>query len=355
MNGPKKCPEGTVFVKGGYFCERKIPDLCVDQHEFRNVDGIRVKAQTSGSYQLVAVDKKGDTVKIIVSGKDISQLWAETAGKPPDLAAGIFSYSVKPTGKLPTSTSPKGFDRPEQPMVNVSGEQARSFCEAQGKRLLTPSEWSYVASQGGKKEFSTRDGKESKEGIHYGYAYGYPYVTTMDVCAKAGHYIEYGGKEICDMSGNAAEWAYDPYDSKYSYRSMGGSYNTENAVFSTKEIRADSCYGHRDEGKGKNGHYKEPSVRSDKCITYAGFRCASEPESKPPAAKAKGAIAKISKASEPPDPLAKFPKTKALLAEMERSKNPDVKDAMDYALSASKRRSDEFIVGKIKEHFMGHK
>ncbi len=51
---------------------------------------------------------------------------------------------------------PKEFNKPNQPQVNVDGPQAKQFCGAQEKRLPTPIEWEYVASQGGTKTYSTK-------------------------------------------------------------------------------------------------------------------------------------------------------------------------------------------------------
>ncbi|HPW45470.1 MAG TPA: SUMF1/EgtB/PvdO family nonheme iron enzyme [bacterium] len=208
------CQEGMVFVKGGRYKGQTIPDLCVDQHEFTNADTSRVAAQTAGQYQLMSVSLSGSTVEVVDSGKDPKALWAKIAARGPDLTKGIAGYFLRAVSALPSLVSPKDFDKPNQPQVDVDGYQAKQFCEAQGKRLLTPIEWEYVASQGGAKRYSTRSGKFDS-GVHYGAG------ATRQVCKAAGRYIEFGGKEICDMNGNVWEWTLDPSGDYYT---SGGSF-----------------------------------------------------------------------------------------------------------------------------------
>jgi formylglycine-generating enzyme required for sulfatase activity len=164
-----KCQEGTVFVKGGQNAAgATISDLCVDKHEFTNADALKV-----------IVDQY--------------------------------------------TTSLEGFDGPNQPMVNVSGNLAKQYCEAKGKRLLTPDEYEYVASQKGTKPYSTKSGELDK-GVQWYQSYFFDMVdSTRDVCAASGYYIEYDGEEICDMSGNVSEWTNDETGLFYL---MGGSWKS---------------------------------------------------------------------------------------------------------------------------------
>ena len=209
------CQEGMVFVKGGQYKGQTISDLCVDQHEFTNADTSRVTAQTAGQYQMMSVNPNGSTVEVVESGKDPKALWAKIAAGGPDLTKGVAGYFLRAVSALPSLTSPEDFDKPNQPQVNVNGHQAKQFCEAQGKRLLTPIEWKYVASQGGSKEYSTRSGKLDS-GVHYDAK------ATRQVCEAVGHYIKFGGKEICDMRGNVWEWT---LDSSGNYYISGGSWD----------------------------------------------------------------------------------------------------------------------------------
>lgn len=217
------CQVGMVFVNGGQYKGQTIPDLCVDEHEFTNTDAMSVAARTADSYQLVSVAPNGSTVEVVESGKDPKALWANITARMPDLTKGVAGYFLRAVGSLPIPTSPKGFDGPDQPLVNVPGRKtkigeqeflgAKEICELQGKRLLTPIEWEYVASQGGStKRYSTRSGKLDS-GVHYNAE------ATRQVCEAVGHYIEFGEgekkQEICDMNGNVWEWTLDPSDDYY--------------------------------------------------------------------------------------------------------------------------------------------
>lgn len=217
------CQKGMVFVKGGQYKGQTISDLCVVQHEFTNTDNVRV----------------------IAGAKDSYQLWNKIVMQLPNfLTRGIANFYLA-VSKCPTSTSSERFDGPDQPMVNVSGYHASALCEAQGMRLLTPLEWEYVASQGGTKKYSTRSG-ELDSGVHSNAD------ATRKVCEATGHYIEFEGKEICDMNGNVWEWVLDPSGNYYIF---GGSWHYLNY----------SWYLQADSRRGINPVYSS--------YNDVGFRC----------------------------------------------------------------------------------
>jgi formylglycine-generating enzyme required for sulfatase activity len=216
-----RCQEGMVFVEGGKYKGQTIPDLCVDQYEFTNADAISIAVRTVGSYQLMSVGLNGNTVEVVGSGKDPDALWKTFTARAPDLTRGVAGYFLRPVSTLPISTWPKNFDRLDQPMVNVNGKQAQEICEAQGKRLLTPLEWEYVASP-------------------------------REVCEVSGPYVEFGDEKICDMNGNVWEWTYDPSGDFFI---SGGSWDS----FSSWYLRAD----------GRLGYYPNGS------FNVVGFRCGS--------------------------------------------------------------------------------
>jgi formylglycine-generating enzyme required for sulfatase activity len=159
--------------------------------------------------------------------------------------------------------SRKGFDGANHPLVDVPGKKvklpdgrimlgAQDLCaletvEINGnvyrKRLLTTDEWVAFASKFRKQKYSTRTGKLG-EGVHYK-ARG-----TREVGQVKGHYMEYGGKEVYDMSGNVCEWTYDP-DLKV-FRINGGSWKFPHSWYlqaysflSVRPVRRDSDIGFR--------------------------------------------------------------------------------------------------------------
>ncbi|GEM_PF-5069712 len=90
------------------------------------------------------------------------------------------------------------------PQVNVTQMEAESICSDMQEgglnwRLPTEHEWKVAASKGFTFDYATRKGTIGR-GVHYNAKFARP------VCEASGDYIEYDGKEICDMSGNVAEW-----------------------------------------------------------------------------------------------------------------------------------------------------
>jgi len=91
------------------------------------------------------------------------------------------------------------------PVVNVSWDDARQYCEWKGKRLPTEAEWERAA-------------RGNAEGALYSWGDRAPKPTDArfnsdaptPVCAKARSYFG-----LCDMVGNVWEWTADWYDRTY--------------------------------------------------------------------------------------------------------------------------------------------
>jgi len=99
---------------------------------------------------------------------------------------------------------------PDQPVVGVSWEQARAYCQWVGERLPTEAEWEKAAR--GERDSKWPWGDTFGEGLANteGVEDGYPY-TTPPGQFELGR-SAYG---LYDMAGNVAEWVSDWYDPRY--------------------------------------------------------------------------------------------------------------------------------------------
>ena len=213
-----KCPEGTRPIEAGVF-RMGIEDVIYDQYEAHDVDVsafcmaehettnkeyydfLRKQQGPQPKFDLVAVTREGSFFELIDKGDDFQLLKVSPfiSGRvtPNSLYSGYLVIPHQtPSLKLP---SPEGeFDGPNQPVVNVAWDQADAYCRAQGGRLPTEAEWEKAARGGNGYRYGTNDGTLSRANAVYAVE------KTADVCSKPKN--PYG---LCDMSGNAHEWAQD--------------------------------------------------------------------------------------------------------------------------------------------------
>lgn len=104
-----------------------------------------------------------------------------------------------------------GFQRPRQPVVGVSWDDARAYCAHAGKRLPTEAEFE-KASRGpagpeGPRRFPW--GNEAPTPAHGAFGRAYGHATTDDVGTHPRGRGPYGHD---DLAGNVWEWVEDEYD-----------------------------------------------------------------------------------------------------------------------------------------------
>ena len=120
-----------------------------------------------------------------------------------------YAGSVGPTGrkKMPDYYPPfnPGWSQPDHPMVNVTWDDAKDYCEWAGGWLPTEAEWEYAA-RGGKAGLIYPWGNEiTSQNAKYGSKGG---------TAAVGGYPA-NGFGLYDMAGNVAEWCSDWFDEHY--------------------------------------------------------------------------------------------------------------------------------------------
>lgn len=104
-----------------------------------------------------------------------------------------------PRGRIPEGKA-------DQPVANVTWDEAHAYCRWKGKRLPTEAEWE-KACRGGltAKKFPWGDEEADPERAHYDSVKG-----PIAICS-----YERNGYGLCDMAGNVWEWTADRYAKEY--------------------------------------------------------------------------------------------------------------------------------------------
>lgn len=152
---------------------------------------------------------------------------------------------------------------PSAPVVGVSYNDAKTFCEWVKKRLPTEAEWEKAASQKGKNtEYPWGDERPDCKRANF---------VECDLKIKeVGSFINgASGYGVMDMAGNVAEWVADWYD-KNAYLTMNTT-NPKGPLTGTyRVIRGGSFKSTASDLRKSNRMYALPSER----LMTVGFRCA---------------------------------------------------------------------------------
>lgn len=202
-----KCPSGTVYIPDGAFLmggddkpvtSVAVSSFCMDEHEVTNAEYSAYESKKDGAeFELITTACGGGT-SVIARGADAKALLATNKSKLD--GEKICGLEAKPVIQSDAPKSPKGFDGPNQPRVNVDWFKAKAYCEAKGGRLPTEAEWKKAARGPQGYEYGTTSGALNHAEAQYKAS------TTADVCTHGKN-----GYGLCDMTGNVWEWINDWY------------------------------------------------------------------------------------------------------------------------------------------------
>ncbi|MBN1654525.1 MAG: SUMF1/EgtB/PvdO family nonheme iron enzyme, partial [Deltaproteobacteria bacterium] len=108
------------------------------------------------------------------------------------------------------------YNQPNQPVVGVSWNEARKYCEWAGLRLPSEAEWEYACRAGTRTRYYTGDSQSDldKAGWYYGNSGGRPHSVGEKEPNRFGLY---------DMHGNVCEWCEDDWHHSYEGAPVDGS------------------------------------------------------------------------------------------------------------------------------------
>ncbi|MEM7202484.1 MAG: SUMF1/EgtB/PvdO family nonheme iron enzyme [Planctomycetota bacterium] len=165
--------------------------------------------------------------------------------------------------RAPRYWDKRQFNRPEQPVVGVSWDDAQAFCRWAGLSLPSEAQWEYACRAGETTRFWSGDGDEDLERV--GWYSGNSGQELHPVAEKPAN--PWG---LFDLHGNVWEWCQDEWDDDYTRASCDGT-AWEVAGIGSRVGRGGSWYDVAWFCRSACRDFDSPSNRSG----YLGFRPAS--------------------------------------------------------------------------------
>lgn len=166
-------------------------------------------------YVLLQIDSETHATSILCRTKNLEEALAIFGTNPPKKwdTRYPFCFGKLAFFQLRKDMSPEGFDRPHQPVINMSWFHAFEYCVSSGLFLPSDEQWEYAARGPEGYEYATRSGRLTQEEAQY----------DCDVTADVGSYPP-NGFGLCDMTGNVLEWTARNPRQKRPYGLRGGSW-----------------------------------------------------------------------------------------------------------------------------------
>ena len=175
-------------------------------------DGMVQVYVPQGSFQMGGLDQRAASDEKPVHKVDMKGYWIDKV----EVTNAMFLLCIQAgTCSPPQSTSsesrPSYFNNPEfnnYPVVNVTWDDAKKYCEWAGRRLPSEAEWEYAARGNGINTFPWGDDKPDASRANFNYMLG----DTNQVGSYPSGASLFGA---LDMAGNVFEWTNDYYDAEY--------------------------------------------------------------------------------------------------------------------------------------------
>jgi formylglycine-generating enzyme required for sulfatase activity/tRNA A-37 threonylcarbamoyl transferase component Bud32 len=187
-----------------------------------------------------------------------------------DLYAGRLGVALDPSRHF--SVRP-GFER--KPVVQVTWDAARLYCEARGKRLPTEAEWELAARGDTNRRYPWGDDDPRCDGVVLGRAEGLP-CTALPAAPEdvAGAAQDWTPDRVAGMGGNVSEWVYDAFELPY-YPPCGDCKDPRvdghDAPDETRVFRGGAWASKNFARASARGRWKRSSLADS-----IGFRCAAD-------------------------------------------------------------------------------